>query len=243
MTPRNRGKIALLLGTIGLGAWLSLGAGCRRGGALVFRGAPVVLISVDTLRADHLPAYGYRGVATPNLDALASDAIVFTNAYSHVPLTLPSHASLFTGLLPPQNGVRDNIGYPLAVAPETLAAFLKKQGFATGGAVSSVILSHSTGISRGFDFYEDSIEPTAANQSLGRVQRNGADTEGALEHWVDTQAGQKFFAFSPSLRAAHALRPTRALQKPLSARLRRRDRAGGPDCWRSSEGLERPGPL
>ena len=83
---------------------------CRKDDGLVFRGAPVVIISVDTLRADHLPAYGYRGVETPNLDALRKDAILFENAYSHVPLTLPSHASLFTGLLPPQHGVRDNLG-------------------------------------------------------------------------------------------------------------------------------------
>src|SRR4051812_7631754 len=73
---------------------------CRRGAAGTFRGAPVVLISVDTLRADHLPAYGYREVETPNLDALRQDSVLFDNAYSHVPLTLPSHTTIFTGLLP-----------------------------------------------------------------------------------------------------------------------------------------------
>ena len=97
--------------------------GCRKEGSLVFRGAPVVLISVDTLRADHLPAYGYRGVETPNLDAFRKDSVLFENAYSHVPLTLPSHASLFTGLLPPQNGVRDNLGYALSSGPPTLADY------------------------------------------------------------------------------------------------------------------------
>jgi hypothetical protein len=95
-------------------------AGCRRSAATASRGAPVVIISVDTLRADHLPAYGYRAVATPHLDALRRDAILFENAYSHVPLTLPSHAAIFTGLLPPQNGVRDNLGYALG-RPVTLA--------------------------------------------------------------------------------------------------------------------------
>jgi choline-sulfatase len=168
--------------------------GCRKG-ALVFDSAPVVLISIDTLRADHLPAYGYRAVDTPNLDALRKDSILFTNVYSQVPLTLPSHTVIFTGLLPPQNGVRDNLGYPLGEGPVTLAGLLKKRGFATGGAVSSIVLSHTTGISRGFDFYEDDVEPTAIGQSLGRVQRSGAETAARLQRWVEQHANEKFFAF------------------------------------------------
>ncbi len=179
---------ALLLG-------ICLLSSCRRDRALVFPSAPVVLISVDTLRADHLPAYGYRGVDTPHLDALRRDSVLFANAYSHVPLTLPSHVSLFTGLLPPQNGVRDNIGYSLGPRPETLASYLKKAGYATGGAVSSIILSHATGIARGFDFYEDDVEPTAMNQSLGRVQRDGGQTETRLRGWIEKTAGEKLFAF------------------------------------------------
>ena len=195
MIARLRVRPHRLLGAAGLCACLVLSAGCRRGSALVFRSAPVVLISVDTLRADHLPAYGYSRVETPNLDALRKDSVLFAEAYSHVPLTLPSHVSLFTGLLPPQNGVRDNIGYPLGAGPETLAAFLKKQGFATGGAVSSVILSHTTGVSRGFDFYDDDLEATAPNQSLGRVQRNGAETAARLRQWLEKQPTGKLFAF------------------------------------------------
>jgi tetratricopeptide (TPR) repeat protein len=160
----------------------------------VFPSAPVVLISVDTLRADHLPAYGYKGVATPHIDALRRDSILFLNAYSHVPLTLPSHVSLFTGLLPPQNGVRDNIGYSLEPRIETLASCLKKAGYSTGGAVSSIILARTTGISRGFDFYEDDIEATAPGQSLGRVQRDGGRTLDRLRGWIEKTPG-KLFAF------------------------------------------------
>lgn len=178
-----------------LAAALLSAVGCRRGSDLVRRGSPVVLISVDTLRADHLPAYGYRGVATPNLDALRGDAVLFENAYSHVPLTLPSHTVILTGLLPPQNGVRDNLGYALGPGPATLAAFLKAQGYATGAAVSSIVLSHATGISRGFDFYEDNIEPTKISQSISRVQRGGDDTQALLAEWVDGRAGKPFFAF------------------------------------------------
>ncbi len=179
-----------------LAAALLLGAGgCRRGGELVSPGAPVILISVDTLRADHLPAYGYRGVDTPNLDAFRQDSVLFENAYSQVPLTLPSHTAIMTGLLPPQNGVRDNLGYALGPGPATLAATLKEKGYATGAAVSTIVLSHATGVSRGFDFYEDNIEPTRMSQSISRVQRGGNDTQAILAEWVAGHSGKPFFAF------------------------------------------------
>jgi arylsulfatase A-like enzyme/tetratricopeptide (TPR) repeat protein len=169
-------------------------AACRQRG-LSSPGAPVVVISVDTLRADHLPAYGYKGVETPNLDALRADSVLFVNAYSHVPLTLPSHVSLFTGLLPPQNGVRDNLGYSLGPGPATIASALKAAGYATGGAVSSVVLSHATGVSRGFDFWEDDVEPTKVNQSLSRVQRAGDETERLLADWIGSHQKGRVFAF------------------------------------------------
>ena len=78
-----------------------------------FPNAPVVLISVDTLRSDHLPFYGYAGVETPALSALREDSILFSNAWSQVPLTLPSHASILTGRLPGEHGIHDNLGYLL----------------------------------------------------------------------------------------------------------------------------------
>src|SRR4051812_42484916 len=75
-----------------------------------YAGAPVIVISIDTLRADHLPAYGYARGSTPELDKLQHDALVFDEVYSHCPLTLPSHASLLTGQLPTHHGIRDNVG-------------------------------------------------------------------------------------------------------------------------------------
>jgi choline-sulfatase len=191
-TPRwTAGLLASLAAAI-----LCISSACgRANGSGSAAGAPVVLISVDTLRADHLPAYGYRGVATPSLDALRKDSVLFENAYAHVPLTLPSHTTIFTGLLPPQNGVRDNLGYALAPEPATLAAWLKTKGYATGGAVSSIVLSHATGISRGFDFYEDGIEPTKANQTISRVQRGGAETSAFLTEWIHARGKVPFFAF------------------------------------------------
>jgi tetratricopeptide (TPR) repeat protein len=148
------------------------------------------------LRADHLPAYGYRGVETPALDSLARDSTVFDNAVAHVPLTLPSHVSLFTGLLPFQHGIRDNQGYRLTKSRTTLATFLAERGYATGAAVSAFVLSRDTGVSEGFDFYEDGVESRRVGQSLGQVQRSGWQTEKLLEDWMARlQAGKPFLAF------------------------------------------------
>jgi tetratricopeptide (TPR) repeat protein len=172
-------------------------AGCsRKGGPAVYEKAPVVLISIDTLRSDHLPVYGYRNVETPALDALRREAILFERAWSHAPLTLPAHATLFTGRLPSGHGIHDNLGYTLAPAAGTLAERLKKAGYRTGGAVSAAVLSRLSGISRGFDFWEDSVEATEVRKELSEVQRPGGTTAAALEKWISTgSATEPLFAF------------------------------------------------
>ena len=185
MTGLSRVLALLLIGSV---------SGCVRSHG-TYNGSSIIVLSIDTLRSDHLPVYGYRGVETPNLDALAADSIVFRRAYAHVPLTLPSHATLFTGKLPAQNGVRDNVAFSLAPAHETMASFFRSHGYATGGAVSAIVLSHESGISRGFEFYEDSIEPTRVRESLGRVQRSGAETESKLIEWIDQEKHRPLFAF------------------------------------------------
>ena len=171
-------------------------AACRRAApsAAAFPGAPVVLVCVDTLRSDRLPFYGGR-VETPALAALRADATLFTRAYSHVPLTLPSHVSLFTGLLPAGHGVRDNLGYRIDPKVPTLAELLRGAGYATGGAVSAVVLEGATGVSRGFDFWDDAIVPTKAYQALNRVQRPGDEAREALEGWIAKQGERPFLAF------------------------------------------------
>src|SRR5256885_1431585 len=101
--------------------------------ALHFPGAPVILISIDTLRADHLPLYGYRGVATPAIDALGRDGLVFTSAWSHCPMTLPSHLSMLTGLLPAEHEVRNNIGYRFAAGKHaSIPGLLRARGYTSG---------------------------------------------------------------------------------------------------------------
>ncbi len=155
---------------------------------------PIVLISVDTLRSDRLPAYGYDGVDTPAIDRLAAEGVLFERAYTHVNVTLPSHASVFTGLLPPEHGVRDNAGYRLDDAIPTLAAELQRSGYATGGFVSSYVLRATTGIGRGFDVYDDGVGFETGRQ-LGQLQRPGAETLAAASEWLAGMADSPFFLF------------------------------------------------
>lgn len=172
--------------------------GCKRQSE-VFPESPVVLISIDTLRADRLPVYGYRGVQTPALNAFARDSVVYDNAIAPAPLTLPSHVSVMTGLLPFQHGVRDNLGFRLAKTHGTLASFLHSKGYRTGGAVSSIVLDRSTGIAEGFDFYEDGVEARSSGEAVGHVQRPGSETRRLLEGWIRGETrerpGTPFFAF------------------------------------------------
>jgi len=169
---------------------------CRREPSpATFSDAPVILISVDTLRSDHLPAYGYRGVQTPNLDALQRDSMLYERAYSHCPMTLPSHVSILTGLLPTEHGVRNNIGYRFDGSKfATLQKTLRDHGYRTGAAVSSYVLRSETGISDSFDFYDDAI-PVAAAGAISEHQRSGYQTLTVAKDWIGHNAGQPFFFF------------------------------------------------
>src|SRR5437899_6744800 len=160
-----------------------------------FPGAPVILISIDTLRADHLPLYGYRNGSTPTLDRLGRQGVVFEDLYSHCPLTLPSHASLLPGPLPLPHGVRANIRYSVRPAERTLAVRFKAAGYATGAAVSAFVLRHQTGIGRGLDFFDDRIEVAGTGESLSDTQRDGAKTVDVLNAWLDRGPGDRIFAF------------------------------------------------
>ncbi|HEX8152521.1 MAG TPA: sulfatase, partial [Thermoanaerobaculia bacterium] len=155
---------------------------------------PVVVISIDTLRSDHLRAYGYGGTSTPAIDRLAADGIVFERAWSHVPLTLPSHTSLMTGLLPPEHGVRDNAGATLDPRTPTIASLLRARGYKTGGAVSAYVLRATTNINAGFDHFDDRVA-FVEGAPTGNLQRAGRDTVRAIVPWLDANARQPFFLF------------------------------------------------
>ena len=194
MRRRSRTNAALPV------ALLALVAACSRGRgpapeAPVFAGAPVVVISVDTLRSDHLPFYGYGGVETPALSDLRQDSVLFERAWSPVPLTLPAHVSLFTGQPPAVHGVHDNLGYRLGADLPTLAERLRAAGYRTGAAVSAFVLGKGSGIDRGFDYYEDGIQPSTTQSSPSLIQRPGGETAALLSGWIDAEAGRRFFAF------------------------------------------------
>jgi choline-sulfatase len=180
---------------LAIGALLGLLAGsCSRQPARpVFPDAPVVLISIDTLRADRLPLYGYTKIETPSLDRFAKDAWLFENAYSPCPMTLPAHTTMLTGMLPPEHGVRNNIGFTFdGDAHMSLPRLLKQRGYATGAAVSSYVLRSETGLGALFDFYEDSFDTTPGIQSVN-YQRSGDKTAAFAEPWIGAHAGKPFF--------------------------------------------------
>ncbi|HET7218423.1 MAG TPA: sulfatase-like hydrolase/transferase [Vicinamibacterales bacterium] len=159
------------------------------------RPGPFIVISIDTLRADRLPVYGYARGRTPAIDGFARDAVVFDRAYAHAPQTLPSHASMFTGHLPFEHKVRDNLGFTLAPDAVTLAERFHDAGYTTAGFVSAYVLRRETGIGQGFDLYDATFPAVASDRSPAQVQRAGPDTLAAAEKWLSTLETNRFFLF------------------------------------------------
>ena len=161
-------------------------------------GTPIVIVSIDTLRSDHLPAYGYKGVDTPAIDALRREAVLYEHAYTPTPLTLPAHASLLTGVLPEVHGIRDNVGYRLDAQRNKsgqlplLTALLKQKGYATAAGVSAYVLQGKSGLEEAFDLYEDGIE-FQSSRGLGQLQRPGGETVQKLLPWLRDNAEKPFF--------------------------------------------------
>jgi arylsulfatase A-like enzyme/Flp pilus assembly protein TadD len=156
----------------------------------------VVVVTLDTTRADRLGCYGFRGVSTPNLDAIAREGVVFENATAVVPLTFPSHSSMFTGLVPPHHGVRDNGGFFLEDAKVTLAERLQSAGYATGAFIGAWVLESRWGLGQGFQHYSDRFELSKYKiVSLGTVQKPGDEVMGDALAWLDTVKSRKFFAW------------------------------------------------
>jgi len=156
---------------------------------------PIVLVSIDTLRADHLPAYGYRGVRTPAIDALAADGVVFDRAYSHAPQTLPAHTALLSGRLPFETGVRDNVGFTVKNGERLLPQMLRERGYTTAGVVSAYVLRKETGLNQGFDFFDGEMPPSSPELSIGQVQRDGGESEKIAERWLDANGSGRAFLF------------------------------------------------
>lgn len=155
----------------------------------------IFLITIDTLRADHVHCYGYANGSTPALDALAKDSVRFTNAFTPSPITNTSHASILTGLLPGSHGVTD-FAVPLVDAHPTIAELLKARGYHTAAFIGAVILDSKTlapGFDRGFDFYDNFPEHSSTKSRWGRLERRGMDVVAHAENWMNKHpAGPHF---------------------------------------------------
>jgi len=185
----NAGWIALIaiLAVVAVVAWLYLKRDTRP--------HAFVLVSIDTLRADRLPTYGYTAGQTPALTRFAGESVVFDHAYAHAPQTLPSHASMFTGLLPFEHRVRDNMGFTLAAGQSTMASLFASAGYRTAGFASAYVLRPDTGISQGFSVFDAALPAASGDQAPAEIFRPGPDTLTATTTWLKTLADDRFFLF------------------------------------------------
>lgn len=189
-----RAAVAALVIIVLAAGWFLWGRGGFGGGA---RPRSVLLISVDTLRADRLGSYGYSAAATPNMDAVAARGLRFSQATTVVPLTLPAHTSLLTGTFPTFHGVRDNGGFYAEDSLTTLAETLKPLGYRTGGFVGAFVLDRRWGLAQGFDHYFDEFDLSKYEMSVGleAAQRPGREVVDRALTWLGEDRSQPFFAW------------------------------------------------
>lgn len=196
--------------------WLGLGllaSGCSGGGA-----HSVLLITLDTTRADALGAYGRLPSVTPHLDRLAAEGVVYEHAYTVAPLTLPAHASMLTGLYPPRHGVRDNGVAGLAQSAVTLAERARAAGFQTAAFLGAVVLDQGFGLEQGFERYDTPARSFYGGPSMGYAERPAAEVAGLVASWLAERDKDRPFLLWAHLWDAHApYEPPEAL----------RQRAGG----------------
>lgn len=161
--------------------FVSLLALCSAGATPIRPRQNIVLLTLDTTRADHLGCYGFRGAQTPNLDRLAREGVRFESAFTAAPNTLPSHAVILTGSYPFRTGVRDNLLYKLPRSMPTLAAHLKENGYQTLAFVSAAVLDRVFGLDRGFDVYDDQLHDERGGALLYDERNAGAVNQAVIE--------------------------------------------------------------
>lgn len=193
---RSRSTLVIGAGMIALGLLayvLLVRPGRVRTGPQGAAADNVLLITLDTTRADHLGSYGYDLARTPNLDGLAREGLRFARVYCPAPLTLPSHASIMTGLYPATHGVHNN-GHELPSKIRTLAEILKGHGFATAAFVSSFSVDSRFGLGRGFDVYDDTFQPQAPLKGAN-AERRAEETFARFSRWLDNNSPDRFFVW------------------------------------------------
>ena len=164
----------------------------------------VLLITLDTTRADHLSCYGWDELSTPNLDRLAEEGTRFDNAFATNPTTMPSHASILTGTYPLYHGVRDNGIYVLSDEHTTLAEILGKAGYATAAVIGSFVLDAAFGLDQGFDMYDDDIEKSwsrdemqlRSHNEFGFAERKANMVTHAAMTWLENRPDKPFFLWA-----------------------------------------------
>ena len=168
----------------------------------------LLLVTLDTTRADVIGAYGGTSGATPHLDALAVEGALFERAYTVTPLTIPAHSSLFTGQTPPRHGVRDNGDFFLAEGASTLAEQLKAGGYATMASVSAQVTSHHWGFAQGFDaFFDDLRASSKTTANRWDVERPGSQTVDDALGWLNKERDAPFFSWVHLFDAHDPYRP------------------------------------
>jgi arylsulfatase A-like enzyme/Flp pilus assembly protein TadD len=158
-------------------------------------GFNLVLVTLDTVRGDHLGAYGARDAQTPNLDRLAAEGVRFASATSPVPLTLPAHASILSGLLPPRHGLRNNGAGSFPGEPQLLATRLSSAGYRTGAFVGAFVLDRRFGLARGFEHYDDEIDALARTVAGLDAERPAPAVVDRALAWLEQADGRPFFAW------------------------------------------------
>ncbi len=154
----------------------------------------VVLITIDTLRADHVGCYGYNRIKTPNIDQLAAEGARFERAFAVVPVTLPSHSSMLTGTYPMLSGMHDFSGNKLSPLQPTMASALKQAGYQTGAVVAAAVLDSRFGLNQGFDFYYDHFDFNRLDEAnLDEMERPGNEVADVTLDWLGKNTQKKFF--------------------------------------------------
>jgi len=153
----------------------------------------ILLISIDTCRADYLSCYGYHRKSTPNIDQIAKEGILFANAITPAPITLPAHSSMLTGTVPPYHGVHNNNYYQLGQSNVTLAEILKKHGFKTAAIISAFMIDSQFGLDQGFDYYNDSFDDNL--KSIGIGERRAEETTRYALKWLEKNYRKTYFLF------------------------------------------------
>src|SRR5262245_37556413 len=192
-TPRapRRGSVHVIAAVV-------IAAGVAAGGALLWRTLRphppnLLLVTIDTLRADHVGSYGAANAATPILDGLAQRGVRFESAHAAVPLTGPAHATILTGLYPPVHGVRENVNFLLDPRKQTLASRLKAAGYETAAFIGAYPVVSGFGFGRGFDHFDEELHP---NPGIGQgAERPGNEVADAAIAWLTRARKGPFFAW------------------------------------------------